>query len=483
MRSGKRSSETDISIEECKQFIADKIFVLRPKSYGEKYPLWPGSVGIEIEMLPVLSSIKPKPSLLPLYGKNSISEMIDQLAKKKFWKAIYQDHSQQGPESKKLLKLELELGDLITFEPGGQIEFSTIPYPCLSDAVRRVKHIQMELDIGLKEFGVNLLQLGINPWYSVEDIGLQMTKDRYRAMNQYFSQIGPLGQRMMRQTCTIQPCLDFGLTENDMAKKYLASQLLAPFVTALFAYSPWVENNDSGHLGFRSHIWRGLDPSRTGLTQLKPLVSDLSKESCVNSYLQFALDANVVFVEDFSYEIPHKSLSFSDWMKHGYKGLKPKVKDFANHLSLLFPEVRPRGFLELRSVDGQARPWQFVPAAFYLGLLYDNNKLNQTLDLLIPHIDHIEHYLSLSSCGLEHEEIRTIAKTLMMLAWEGFKGLPPCFRGEGVEHSLKVFGERFTFNGLTPADCLRSEIAASTKSTLTIEDINSLENKWEHWLN
>ena len=437
------------------------------------YPQWPGSVGLEIEMLP-LQMNEASPKQVPLYDQGGLSHVLAQLAKKKFWTLI------KDPDER-LLKIQLELGDYLTFEPGGQLEFSTIPYPCLSDAVKRISQVQSLLDQVLQEKNVSLFQFGINPFFKVEEIGLQMSKARYRAMDHYFSNIGPFGQRMMRQTCTIQPCLDFGPSEHDMAKRYLVGQLLAPFATALFSYSSWVDHADSGYRGFRSLVWRKLDATRTGLTNLHPLLKQLNKAACVDSYLEFALDANVVFIEGLNYEVPQVPMNFAYWMKHGYKGVFPSRQDFETHLSLLFPEVRPRGFLEFRSIDCQSREWQIVPAAFYLGLLYDENKLEKTLELLTPYSDKVNELLEYSVNGLEHSEIRKVALELMDLSLSGFSGLPPCFRGEGMEARFKSFSELFSCRGLTPADALKQEIMSSSSGSLCVDLVQSLEHKWKEY--
>ncbi|NRA44760.1 MAG: hypothetical protein HRU09_07380 [Oligoflexales bacterium] len=469
----------------CEAYIADKIFLLRPENYGEKYPLWPGSVGIELEMLPVIvpvnqeDSLNPKP--VPLQGnQDSLAGVLRDMAKEHRWKLI--EEGSQDSKAAYLLRVELDQGDNLTFEPGGQLEFSSKPYPCLSDAVRRVRFIQQELDAQTRKKGWTLVQLGINPWHSPEQIGLQMAKSRYQAMDRFFTNIGPYGRRMMRQTCTIQACVDFGSTEMDMAKRFLASQLLAPFATAIFANSPFKDGKLADRPGFRSLVWRHLDASRTGIPKLAELAHSLDKKACVASYLEFALASKVVFVEALDYEVPDKDMSFEQWLTNGYKGTKPTKKDFETHLSLLFPEVRPRGFLELRSVDSQARPWQIVPAAFFTGLLYDQGNLEKTLEILMPYLSSIDTLLVESSMGLQHSVIKEVSQKLMQLSWEGFKLLPPCFRGEGTEKALRIFGEHYTNRARTPADDLIDEVKAVGDKTLSLSSIHSLHDKWGAYL-
>ena len=222
--------------EDCRDYLESRTFRLRPSEYSDKYPKWPGAVGIEIEMLPVFSSplagTEPrKPGIVPLQGPtNSLASWLRDLAAQRHWECVRDE--KYDPEN--LLMVRMDEGDNLSFEPGGQLEFSSRPYPCLIEAAARTREVQAVLDGHLQRHGVELVQIGLNPWHSVDQIGLQMTKPRYRAMDKYFSAIGPYGQQMMRQTCTVQVNLDFGADEATLAKRYLASQLIAPFAAGMF---------------------------------------------------------------------------------------------------------------------------------------------------------------------------------------------------------------------------------------------------------
>jgi glutamate--cysteine ligase len=220
----------------------------------------------------------------------------------------------------------------------------------------------------------------MNPWQTVDEIGLQMRKPRYQSMDKHFTKIGPYGRRMMRQTCGMQVNLDFGGTETILAKRYLVANLMSPAATAAFTYSPIVDRKKTDCLSFRAKTWQHLDPTRTGFPKLERIAKELSKEACVQSYLDHVLAAKVVFVESLNHEVPEPSITFADWIKHGYKGVTPTMVDFDTHLSLHFPEVRAKGFLELRSIDCQSRLWQTVPASLCTSLLYDEANLDAALD-------------------------------------------------------------------------------------------------------
>jgi len=435
-----------------KQYLSEITFQLRPQQYQEEYPNWPGSVGVEIEMLPLMGK---KFDIAPLLqgDERSLLSWLEPLAKELHWqKKVESFVDSQGVQQNVVTLLTLEKGDNLSFEPGGQLEISTLPYPCLAEAVTRVRSLRKQLKAVLGFHGAELFGIGFNPVLQTEQVGLQMKKKRYFAMDEYFKQIGPWGSQMMRQTCTVQVCLDFGPDEKTMAKRYWLSQMLAPFAAAIFANSPFKDRQLAGMLGWRTKIWRHIDPTRTGLIfPEKSFELALDKKSCLETYEKFLLESNVVFIKDLEYQVPQQ-LTFKNWMQHGFHGVFPKVSDLETSLSLLFPEVRPRGFFELRSVDNQHERWQFVPAAFWTTLMYQEKAFEKAWELLSPLREELPSFLDHAVDGLKNAQIRSCSQQLMRIANDHLEGLPACFRGENLPRDLSDFAERFTYKGKTPAD-------------------------------
>ncbi len=59
-----------------------------------------------------------------------------------------------------------------------------------------------------------------------------------------------------------------------------------------------------------------------------------------------------------------------------------RLSDWCTHLSTLFPEVRPRGYFEVRSADVMAPEWYAVPLVLVAGLVYHRPSLDAAADLL-----------------------------------------------------------------------------------------------------
>ncbi len=481
--SGASGGGTRLTREDCRRHLAEHAFRLRAPDYHEKYPQWPGQVGLEIEMLPVLprsGAVIPAP--VPLQGPSpSIASVLRSAAASRAWVLEDTDGDKGEPL---LLRVALDDGDQITFEPGGQVEFSSRPYPCLGDALRRMTSVQHDLDAVFAAVGIHLVQVGVNPWHTLGELGLQMPKPRYRAMDRYYAAIGPYGQQMMRQSCTLQVNLDFGSDESTMVRRYIASQLLAPIAAATFALSPVVNRQSTGIRGYRTRIWRHTDPTHTGIPTVSKLaqVSDaelerqFTRQAMIDEYLDFALRAQVVFIAELDYRSPH--ISFGEWLERPVEGVSPTLNDFITHLTLMFPEVRPRGFLELRSVDCQPRAFSSVPASYWTGLLYDDKTLDALLALLLPERQRLNDLLIKAEDGLAHPALRTLAAAVAELAQSGFSTLPPCFKSDGVERELQAFVGHFTAQGRTPADDVLDLLRRENSSFPSFAGYQALAGEW-----
>lgn len=462
----------------CRTWIHDAVFHFRPQDYCERYPKWPGMVGLEIEMAVFdrASLAQPIPKMIPLSGPNSSSQVLTGLAKTRGWQTEF-----LNDDPNFLFRVALDDSDQITFEPGGQVEISTKPYPCLAEAYARLESVQQMVDQAYAQAGMQIIQLGYQPWHSPEQIGLQMSKPRYRAMDQYFRTIGPYGPQMMRQTCTIQVNLDFGDHETTLAKRYLAANLLAPVTTAIFAYSGIKDGKlNDNYRSYRGRIWQGIDPSRTGFPQiaaLKRIGKDLNKQACVDAYLESVLNAHVVFIEALNYQVPEKPLTMREWIAQPYKGASPTLADLKTHLSLHFPEVRARGFLELRSVDCQSRVWQRVPGVFYTSLLYDHILLDRVLEKLLPYTEQLPELWQRCAYGLQDPVLAQMAKEVMTLVMDGSEKLPACFRGDACVKQVQVFFEQFTSRNRCPADDILD--AVKGQSTLHPSAMLQVQDRWQ----
>jgi glutamate--cysteine ligase len=246
----------------------------------------------------------------------------------------------------------------LTFEPGGQLELSPAAAASPAMALAQLDTLSRQTAIALHRRGIELVATGLDRWRSVDLVGLQTPHDRYRVMQAHFDSIGPEGRRMMRQTASLQVCIDRPAGRS-AARQWLAANLIGPTLAAAFRTSPGRDN--------RTGVWLGVDPSRTGFDSRY-----LDGANPAAGYLHFALDAEVMPLPRLG-EGEHDRLlrtPLVSWIAR--REARPDPEDVRHHLSTLFPPVRPRGrYLELRFLDAQPSERRATAVALVAILLAD----------------------------------------------------------------------------------------------------------------
>ncbi len=309
-------------------------------------------------------------------------------------------------------------GSRVTYEPGGQLELSSLPQPGIIAA-----HAALATDIAhvgahLGKDGLALAGRGTDPRTPV----FQLDEGRYKCMRVYF---GDPGLAMMCRTASLQVCLDIGADEKDAARRWQLAHALGPMLVAAFANSP-----APGSRSARQVIWEALDRGRTG-----PVVGD----DPVAAWAGYALDAKVMLLRKGW--VPDPGMTFREWLTTG----EPDVDDLAYHLTTLFPPVRPQGWLELRMIDALPLAYWPVPIAVVAALIEDPLASDVAAEATEPAADRwreaardgLSDPVLLRAAGRCFEAARDALPRL------GAKDLTPM-----VDHYI----ERFVERGLCPAD-------------------------------
>ncbi len=310
-------------------------------------------------------------SPVPYDGHDGIHALLDGIDKRTGWHPFFDRGNPIG------LRNMGAIGG-ISLEPGGQFELSGAPQITIHDAaVELDSHLEDCRAVG-KPLNIHFLGLGVTPLWRVAEIPA-MPKSRYAIMTAYMSKVGTLGTSMMYRSATVQSNLDFS-DEADMVRKLRVSVALQPVVTALFANSLFVDGKPSGYLSFRSHIWLNTDPDRTGML---PFIFE--DGFGFERYADHALDVPMYFVIRKGEYINVAGESFRAFLEGRLPqlpGVRPTLKDWENHLSTLFPEVRLKQFLEQRGADMGDRDQVLAVSALWAGLLYDTEALDAAWDIV-----------------------------------------------------------------------------------------------------
>jgi glutamate--cysteine ligase len=266
----------------------------------------------------------------------------------------------------------------ITLEPAGQLELSGGQVDTIHDTCREVTSHLKEVKTVADELQLGFLGMGFQPKWKREDMPW-MPKGRYAIMRRYMPLKGNLGLDMMTRTCTVQVNLDVA-DEADMVKKFRVALALQPVATALFADSPFTEGKPNGYLSFRSHIWTDTDPDRTGMLDFV-----FEDGFGFERYTDYLLDVPMYFSYRDGKYVDLAGKSFRDFLAGKLPELPgelPTLKDWADHTTTAFPEVRLKKYLEMRGADGGRWSQLCALPAFWVGLLYDSTALDAAWDLV-----------------------------------------------------------------------------------------------------
>ncbi|GAB3730469.1 glutamate--cysteine ligase [Luteimonas pelagia] len=269
-------------------------------------------------------------------------------------------------------------GASVTLEPAGQLELSGAPLESIHDTCCEVDRHLVEVKSVADRLGLGFLGMGFQPKWRRGDMPW-MPKGRYGIMRRYMPTRGDLGLDMMTRTCTVQVNLDFS-DEADMVRKFRVSLALQPIATALFADSPFTEGRPNGFLSYRSHIWTDTDPDRTGMLDFV-----FEDGFGFERYVDYLLDVPMYFVHHDGEYLDAAGKSFRRFLRGELDllpGRVPTLRDWSDHMTTAFPEVRLKKYLEMRGADGG--PWNRLCAlpAFWVGLLYDDAALDAAWDLV-----------------------------------------------------------------------------------------------------
>ncbi len=303
---------------------------------------------------------------LPYAGPSGIESILDAIAHDRDDEAAFgpwtaaTDHGHT---------IALFRGDAsITLEPGGQFELSGAPFSSLHETKREIDEHLTLLRRHCRPRGVGFVGLGFHPTATWDEMPM-VPKGRYRVMTRYMPTVGKRGLDMMKRTATVQANYDWS-DEVDLIASYQTALLVAPLVAALFANAPFIEGRPSGALSERQRVWADTDPHRAGFP-----AAILARDFSYERYVQWVLDVPMYFVRRDGLHHDVAGASFRTFLADGLDvdgvRIRATLRDFADHLTTLFPEVRLKRVLEVRSADVGPPSRLVALPALYKGILYD----------------------------------------------------------------------------------------------------------------
>ena len=368
------------------------------------------------------------------------------------WEGVYES-APHGGET--LIGLSRGMAN-VSLEPGGQFELSGAPLHTMHDICEETGQHLEEAKTVAGELGLGFLGLGFTPLWRRDEVPV-MPKGRYKIMREYMPKVGGQGLDMMFRTCTVQANLDFA-DEADMVAKFRVSLALQPIVTALFANSPFTEGKPNGFLTARANVWTDTDKDRTGMLNFV-----FEDGFGFETYARYALQVPMYFVKRDGRYIDVAGKSFPAFMAGKLAeapGEQATIKDWVDHTSTIFPEVRLKQYLEMRGADAGSYSRLCALPALWAGILYDPASQAAAWDLC-------KHWTTEDRAALIRDvprlalnatvagrTVRDVARDMVAIAHQGLKRRNRLSGGLVDETSYLGELEDIADSGLTAAERL-----------------------------
>lgn len=277
------------------------------------------------------------------------------------WQRIYENNS--------LIALKSDIGT-ITLEPGSQIELSLKPFETLEEILLHLTEFYTNLSLYADNIGAKVLDSGIQPVSTFDDIKI-IPKKRYEYMTKYLPSKGLTPFVMMRETAGIQANFDYK-SEEDAIRKLSLALKMSPIISAIYSNSPIRSSKLTGFKSYRANSWLNVDEERCGYISQK--LFEKNTNFSFSDYIEILLDVPMIFIQRGS-TCFGTNQTFREFMQNGYLGMNAIISDWQNHISLYFPDVRLKSYVEIRNHDAQNPIMTFSVPAFWKGIMYNSDAM------------------------------------------------------------------------------------------------------------
>ncbi len=282
--------------------------------------------GVELEHFVVKKDTKEAVSY---YGENGVEAILIQLMPF-YEESVYSEGH--------LIALGRE-GIALSLEPAAQLEVSISPQTDIGGIRAIYERFVREITPILEEHAYEMVTYGYQPKSKVEDLEL-LPKPRYRFMDAYFAKIGPYGRQMMRGTASTQVSVDY-YSEEDFSDKYGIAYTLKEVLAYFCSNSPVYEGEEYNGYALRDEIWSGTDKRRVDVA---PYMVDGTMS--FEDYADFVLQTPVIVNKDGAQEY-YDERTIGEIAKERIFS----KEELAHVLSMVFPMIRAKHFLEIRFAD------------------------------------------------------------------------------------------------------------------------------------
>lgn len=272
----------------------------------------------------------------------------------------------------------------VTLEPAAQLELSCAPYERIADIERAFGHFYQHVNEFLEPHGCHLAELGYHPSRKALDLPL-IPKRRYEFMNDYFAHVHTHGERMMRTSASTQVSVDYW-SEADAVRKMRVAAALAPVLAAIMDNTLVFEAEPNHTPIRRLQLWREVDNRRCCTP--RGLFDDGYGFA---AYADWLLDTPPIFVDRPAAndpEGPAMRAFFDEPAAEAYGDAPMSRHDIEHLISMFWPDVRLKNFVEIRPADCVPLPQVLGYAALVRGIFYSETSLAAIEEAIGVHDGH-----------------------------------------------------------------------------------------------
>lgn len=317
-----------------------------------------GALGIELEHIIVREDGSP----VNYSGEDGIQSVLE---------VLRADYPQATYDAEGDLLGVARPGEAVTIEPAAQVELSAGPFHELASAQACFERFEEKLCGVLAPKHGKLAKTGYHPTSRATSLEL-IPKQRYEYMNRYLGAVSPFGPCMMRGSASTQVSIDYA-SIGDCIRKYRVASMLTPILSLICDNSPIFEGAPRTHRMVRTEIWQHCDPERCGIVP-----GAVEDGFSLRDYARWVYDTPAILVPDGQGGWCEDSRRFSEI----YAARPMDRADIEHALSMVFPDVRLKTYLEIRPADAMPVPYVVAYAALVKGIFYCEMSLARVEELI-----------------------------------------------------------------------------------------------------
>lgn len=261
-------------------------------------------------------------------------------------------------------------GFSLSLEPGCQLEISISPMEGVEKIHEIYRYFRQICDPVFAARGFHLSEKGVFPLVETGDIEADMLplipKRRYALMDAHFASTGSLGRYMMRATASAQVSVDFS-SEGDALRKMRVLIKLSPIISLLTERKNGLGQSDRWrpHL-IRNQIWQDVDPVRCGYFE-----GSTAEDYSFRKYAAYVYENPSILLRRGEEVIDLRGGSAAGYYR------EQEIDSIEYLLSMYFPMVRLKKYIEYRVADSMPIEEALGYAAFVKEIVYNQELLDR----------------------------------------------------------------------------------------------------------